>query len=245
MPTYNECANIEAIANRLRAASPDTELLIVDDDSPDGTGELADRIAARDELVHVLHRSQKNGLGEAYRAGFAWASLHGCDVIVEMDADGSHRPEQLPGLLAALENADVVVGSRWVAGGEVVGWPLSRHLLSRGGSAYARVALGIPQRDVTGGYRAYRAEALTALLSSSQISHGYGFQVELLWRAVRSGLRVTEVPISFAERQLGVSKMSAGIVLEAMLLVTRWGLTSIPERLRRSPTTPETDHVHA
>lgn len=245
MPTYNECANIESMASRLRAASASTELLIVDDNSPDGTGVLAELIAARDPLVHVLHHGKKEGLGAAYRAGFDWAFQRGYDAIVEMDADGSHRPEQLPRLLAALDDADFVVGSRWVDGGLVVGWPLSRRLLSRGGSAYSRFALGIPQRDVTGGYRAYRADALRELLEASQISHGYGFQVELLWRATRAGLRVVEVPITFAEREFGVSKMSAGIVLEAMLLVGRWGLTSLPGRMRRAPARVEANHVHA
>ena len=233
MPTYDERANLGGVAARLREAAPEVELLVVDDDSPDGTGLLADELATADPLVHVLHRHSKEGLGAAYRAGFAWALERGYDVLVEMDADGSHLPEQLPRLLAGLDRADVVVGSRWVDGGEVVGWPLHRRLISLGGSAYARLALGLPQRDVTGGYRAFRAEALERLRPAELRSQGYSFQVELLWQAEEAGLRIVEVPITFVERALGRSKMSGAIVLEAMLRVGRWGLASLPARMSR------------
>lgn len=224
VPTYDEAENVEMIATRLLAAVPTAALLVVDDNSPDGTGAIADRLAAADERVHVLHRVDKAGLGAAYVAGFAWAREHGYDVVVEMDADGSHAPEQLPRLLAALEHADLVLGSRWVAGGEVVNWPRSRELLSRGGNAYARLLLGLPLRDATGGYRAYRRAVLDALPLDDVASHGYCFQVDLAWRAASAGFRVVEVPITFVERVRGESKMSRAIVLEALWRVTWWGL---------------------
>ena len=224
VPTYDEAENVEVIAARLLAAVPTAHLLVVDDSSPDGTGAIADRIAVADERVSVLHRTEKDGLGAAYVAGFAWAREQGYDVVVEMDADGSHAPEQLPRLLAALEHADLVLGSRWVEGGQVVNWPRSREVLSRGGNAYVRLMLRLPLRDATGGYRAYRREVLDALPLAQVASHGYCFQVDLAWRTWQAGYRVVEVPITFVERERGESKMSRAIVLEALWKVTLWGL---------------------
>ena len=238
-PTYEERENVEVITSRLLAAVPSAHLLVVDDGSPDGTGEVADALAAADDRVHVLHRTEKAGLGAAYVAGFAWALERGYDVVVEMDADGSHAPEQLPRLLAALEHADLVLGSRWVEGGEVVNWPLSRKVLSRSGNAYARGMLGLPLRDATGGYRAYRREVLDALPLGDVASQGYCFQVDLAWQTWCAGFRVVEVPITFVERVRGESKMSRAIVLEALWRVTWWGLRRsrvarpLPERSRR------------
>ena len=232
VPTYDERENLELIAGRLHAAVPAAHLLVVDDNSPDGTGRLADELAAREEWVHVLHRSGKQGLGAAYVAGFRWAQEQGYDVVVEMDADGSHAPEQLPRLLAALENADLVLGSRWVDGGEVVNWPRSRELLSRGGNLWTRLALGIPLRDATGGYRAYRREVLDEVLARDVASQGYCFQVDLAWQIWQAGHRVVEVPITFVERERGESKMSRAIVLEALWRVTLWGVTSRRSRKR-------------
>jgi dolichol-phosphate mannosyltransferase len=224
IPTYNERDNIESILGRVRAATSEVEVLVVDDGSPDGTGELADKVAAADHHVHVLHRSGKQGLGAAYLAGFAWALERDYAVVVEMDADGSHQPEQLPRLLEALGRADVVLGSRWVPGGRVENWPLHRLMLSRGGNTYTRLALGIPVRDATGGYRAFRRTALEQLDLGDVASQGYCFQVDLAWRAVRRGLRVVEVPITFVERVAGDSKMDGAIVRESLTRVTRWGL---------------------
>jgi dolichol-phosphate mannosyltransferase len=226
MPTYNEKDNVGAITARLLTAVPTAHLLIVDDSSPDGTGRLADALAAADERVHVLHRAEKAGLGAAYIAGFAWAKDAGYDVVVEMDADGSHSPEQLPRLLAALEHADLVLGSRWVPGGAVVNWPRSREILSRGGNAYARTLLRLPLQDATGGYRAYRREVLDSLSLSEVASQGYCFQVDLAWQVWKAGWEVVEVPITFVERERGESKMSRSIVLEALWRVTWWGLRS-------------------
>lgn len=226
VPTYNEKDNLAIIATRLHDAVPGADLLVVDDNSPDGTGDIADVLAAREGWVHVLHRRGKEGLGAAYIAGFRWARDHGYDVVVEMDADGSHAPEQLPRLLAGLESADLVLGSRWVDGGEVKNWPKSRELLSRGGNAYTRVMLGLPLRDATGGYRAYRREVLDPLLDKGIASQGYCFQVDLAWQVWRAGHRVVEVPITFVERERGESKMSRAIVAEALWRVTVWGLKS-------------------
>ena len=233
VPTYDEVENLPLITRRLRSAVPTADLLVVDDNSPDGTGELANGLAAADPSVHVLHRAGKQGLGAAYLAGFAWAREHGYDVVVEMDADGSHAPEQLPRLLAALEDADLVLGSRWVAGGEVVNWPRSREVLSRGGNLWTRVALGLPLKDATGGFRAYRREVLDNVATPAVASQGYCFQVDLAWQTWRAGYRVVEVPITFVERELGTSKMSRAIVLEALWRVTLWGVTS---RRSRRPT---------
>jgi dolichol-phosphate mannosyltransferase len=225
VPTYDERLNLERILGRLRAAVPDAHVLVVDDASPDGTGEIADRLAAEDDHVHVLHRLGKQGLGAAYLAGFDWGLARGYDVLVEMDADGSHQPEQLPDLLAALEHADLVIGSRWVEGGSVVNWPRSRELLSRGGNAYVRLLLGLGLRDATGGFRAFRRATLDKLDLDGVASHGYCFQVDLARRAVGTGCRVVEVPIRFVEREHGVSKMDGAIVREALWRVTVWGLS--------------------
>ena len=232
LPTYNERENLEGMIHRLRGSVPDAELLIVDDGSPDGTGALARELGASDPRIHLLQRAAKEGLGAAYLAGFTWALEHGADVVVECDADGSHQPEELPRLVAALPDHDLVVGSRWVRGGRIVNWPLSRRLLSRGGSWYARTLLRLRERDVTGGYRVFRADALRAIGLGRVDSLGYCFQIEMLWRASRAGLRVVEVPITFVERVHGVSKMTGGIAREAMLRVTVWGLGEIVDRLR-------------
>ncbi len=223
IPTYDEKENLPRILDRVRSAVPDASVLVVDDGSPDGTGEIADERAAADERVHVLHRSAKAGLGAAYVAGFGWGLERDFEVLVEMDADGSHAPEQLPRLLDALADADVVLGSRYVPGGSVVNWPKSREILSRGGNLYSRLALGVDLKDITGGYRAYRAEVLRALALGQVESQGYCFQVDLAWRAVQAGYRVVEVPITFTEREIGTSKMSGNIVREALLKVTAWG----------------------
>ena len=224
VPTYNEVENLERILDRLHASVPDAHALVVDDGSPDGTGQLADKLAALDERVHVLHRTAKQGLGRAYVAGFHWGCENDFDVLVEMDADGSHAPEQLPDLLAALGSADLALGSRYVPGGAVTDWPLHRLLLSRLGNRYTRWALRLPLEDATGGYRAARAELIDRLPFADVASQGYCFQVDWAWRAVRDGARVVEVPITFAERAFGRSKMSGSIVREALVRVTVWGL---------------------
>lgn len=224
IPTYNEAANIRPITTRLRTAVPTADILIVDDNSPDGTGWLADDLASSDDRVHVLHRTVKDGLGGAYLAGFAWGLEQGYDVLIEHDADGSHRPEDVPRLLERLKTADAVKGSRWVPGGRVVNWPRSRELMSRGGSLWVRLWLGIGVKDATGGFAAWRADTLRGLGLDEMEARGYGFQVELAWRAVRNGFTVAEVPIEFADRELGDSKMSRRIFVEALLLVTRWGI---------------------
>ena len=231
IPTYNERDNLLRIVARVRAATPQADVLVVDDSSPDGTGQLADELAATDAQVHVLHRAGKAGLGAAYVAAFGWALEREYDVIVEMDADGSHAPEQLPRLLRAVaDGADLALGSRWVSGGEVKDWPRSRLLLSRGGNAYARIMLGVPIRDITGGYRAFRRTLLEKLPLDSVQSQGYCFQVDLAWRSVLQGAQVVEVPITFVERSAGASKMSRDIVAEALWRVTSWG---VGHRLRR------------
>jgi dolichol-phosphate mannosyltransferase len=223
IPTYNEAENVESIVGRVRSATPDVDILIADDNSPDGTGQIADRLAAADDHVHVLHREGKQGLGAAYLAGFAWGTEREYDVLVEMDADGSHQPEELPRLLDALADADLVLGSRWVPGGRVRNWPRSREILSRGGNTYTRLALGIPLRDVTGGYRAFRRSTLKGIDLHAVASQGYCFQVDLAWRALQRGFRVVEIPITFVERERGASKMSREIVAEALWRVTVWG----------------------
>ncbi|WP_405595994.1 polyprenol monophosphomannose synthase [Streptomyces sp. NBC_01410] len=231
IPTYNEVENIKPIVSRVRAAVPEADILIADDNSPDGTGKVADELVAQDDKVHVLHRKGKEGLGAAYLAGFAWGVEHGFGVLVEMDADGSHQPEELPRLLTALKGADLVLGSRWVPGGRVVNWPKHRQFLSRGGSTYSRLLLGVPIRDVTGGFRAFRAETLQGLGLTEVASQGYCFQVDLARRAVAAGYHVVEVPITFVERELGDSKMSRDIVVEALWRVTAWGVSDRANRL--------------
>jgi dolichol-phosphate mannosyltransferase len=232
VPTYNESDNVERIVTRLHSAVPHAHALIVDDASPDGTGKIADAMAEADERVHVLHRTGKNGLGAAYVAGFGWGLEHGYDVLVEMDADGSHAPEQLPRLLSALESADLVLGSRWVSGGAVVNWPRRREALSRAANLYTRMALGLGLHDATGGYRAYRRAVLERIDYAAATSQGYCFQVDLAWRAVRAGFRVIEVPITFADRERGESKMSSDIVREALVRVTEWGLKHRAQQAR-------------
>ena len=233
IPTYNESENLSIIVGRLRAAVPDADVLIADDNSPDGTGKLADELAAVDPHIHVLHRPGKQGLGAAYIAGFRWALDAGYDVAVEMDADGSHSPEQLPLLLEALRTADLVLGSRWVPGGEVKNWPTSRKVLSVGGNTYTRLLLGLPLRDATGGFRAFRRRVLEGIELGTVESQGYCFQVDLAWRARRAGFRIVEVPITFVERERGQSKMSQSIVVEALWRVTLWGVSSRVRGLRR------------
>jgi len=233
IPTYNERENLPLIVPRLRAAVPAADILVLDDSSPDGTGAVADQLAADDDQVRVLHRTSKAGLGAAYLAGFAWALDQGYDVLVEMDADGSHQPEQLPSLLLALADADVALGSRWVPGGSVVNWPLHRKALSRGGNVYVRVLLGMPIGDATGGFRAYRASALRLLDLQDVASLGYCFQVDLVWRALRAGLSVVEVPITFVEREMGDSKMSRDIMTESLRLITGWGVRHRAQQVRQ------------
>ncbi|MFC5379695.1 polyprenol monophosphomannose synthase [Aquipuribacter nitratireducens] len=233
VPTYDEIESLPRLLDRLRAAQPDVDVLVVDDGSPDGTGRYADERAAADPRIHVLHRTSKAGLGAAYLAAFDWALARGYDVVCEMDADGSHAPEQLQRLLDAVAaGADLAIGSRWVNGGEVVDWPLSRRALSRGGNLYTRVALGTHVRDATAGYRAFTAHALRTIPLADVASAGYCFQVDLAWRAVRAGLTVVEVPITFAERSEGVSKMSGDIVREALWRVTVWGAGYRSSQLR-------------
>jgi dolichol-phosphate mannosyltransferase len=217
LPTYNERENLPQIVPAILAASAILDVLVVDDDSPDGTGKVADDLAARDSRVRVLHRTRKEGLGRAYLAGFAEALSRGYGRIVEMDADFSHDPERLPALLGT--DADVVLGSRYVPGGGTVHWGLGRRLLSRGGSFYARTILGVPVRDLTGGFKCFRRRVLEALDLSSVRSNGYAFQIELTYRAIRRGFKVVEVPITFVDRRVGESKMSRAIILEALWMV--------------------------
>ena len=226
IPTYNEAETLEPVVARLRASVPEADVLVVDDGSPDGTGDIADRLVAADPAVHVLHRTQKAGLGAAYIAGFRWALAEGYDVVVEMDSDGSHAPEELPRLLTALREADLVIGSRWVPGGQIRNWPLYRQVISIGGSTYARVLLRFPVRDSTSGYRAFRRQVLEELKLDEVASQGYCFQIDLAWKTWRSGFRLREVPITFTEREVGRSKMSRAIVIEALWRVAGWGLTS-------------------
>lgn len=225
VPTYDERETLPGTVARLRGAVPEADVLVVDDGSPDGTGQVADRIAAADPRVAVLHRPGKQGLGTAYVAGFRLALERGYDVVVEMDADGSHQPEELPRLLDALDDdVALVIGSRWVPGGSVVHWPRRRALLSRAGNAFTRVVLGLDVRDATAGFRAYRADALRSVDLGAVASQGYCFQVDMAWRVAQSGGVVREVPIRFVERVEGRSKMSRAIVVEALVRVTGWGV---------------------
>jgi dolichol-phosphate mannosyltransferase len=224
MPTYNERQNLESIAGRVRAALPAADLLVVDDNSPDGTGDLADKLAETDPHVQVMHRTDKAGLGKAYIAGFGWALERGYDVIIEMDADGSHQPEHLPSLVAALNGADLSIGSRWVPGGKVVNWPKTREALSRAANIYTRIMLGLGVRDATAGFRAYRAATLRTISLDQVESTGYCFQIDLTLRVADAGLRIVEVPITFVEREHGASKMSNSIIMEAFWRVAQWGV---------------------
>jgi dolichol-phosphate mannosyltransferase len=235
LPTYNERDNVERIAGAILEALPDASLLIVDDSSPDGTGELADTIAAREPRVSVLHRPQKQGLGMAYRDGFRWV-LERPEVraVVQMDADFSHDPADLPRLLAPLMgSADLVLGTRYMRGGATVGWPWYRKLISRGGTLFARTVLLLPYRDLTGGFKAWRREVLDAIRLRETAGSGYGFQVETTWWAHRRGASIVQVPIVFRERTAGSSKMTGGIVREAIVLVIRLRLAVVADRLRR------------
>ncbi|TQF68333.1 polyprenol monophosphomannose synthase [Rhodococcus spelaei] len=235
IPTYNERENIELIIGRLHTAVPGAHVLVADDGSPDGTGDIADKLAASDPAgrIHVLHRTEKNGLGAAYIAGFRWGLDRDYRVLVEMDADGSHAPEQLHRLLDQIDQgADLVAGSRYVPGGSVVNWPKRREFLSRGGNLYSRLALGVTIKDITGGFRAYRREVLEALDLDSIESHGYCFQVDLAWRSLQQGFTMVEVPITFTEREFGESKMDGNIVQEALLKVTVWGMRSRWNKVR-------------
>jgi len=224
IPTYDELASLPTVLDRLLAADPRLHVLVVDDGSPDGTGDYAAGRAAKEPRLHVLRRAEKQGLGAAYRAGFAWGMARGYDALVEMDADLSHPPELVPVLLGALGGADVAIGSRYVTGGSVRNWPLRRRLLSRGGNAYVRAVLGMTVRDVTAGFRAYRREVLETLPIADIVSNGYVFQVETTHRARQAGFVIVEVPITFTERTTGVSKMHSGIVGEALLRVLSWSL---------------------
>ena len=233
IPTYNEKENLPIVVERLRAAVPDCDILVVDDNSPDGTGQLADSMAAEDSHINVLHRTVKDGLGGAYLAGFDWGLEAGYDVLVEMDADCSHQPEQLPLLLQAIEGgADLAIGSRYVPGGKTKNWPLHRQILSRGANLYTRLILGTKVKDITAGYRAYRREALQKLNLEGIDSKGYVFQVDLAWRSEQASLKIVEVPITFVEREIGSSKMDGNIIVDSMTKVTRWGLTARAERVR-------------
>lgn len=234
-PTYDEVENLEATVAALRASGAACDILVVDDASPDGTGELAERIAASDPGLHVLHRTTKDGLGRAYLAGFGWALERGYDVVVEFDADGSHPASVLPTMLAALDEdaaTGLVIGSRWVPGGRLVDWPAYRRRLSKAANAYARIMLRLPVKDVTAGYRAYRAEALEQIAHQVVDSRGYCFQIDLTIRTHDAGWRIREVPITFTERRAGASKMSGGVVVEAMWRVTVWGLARLFRRAR-------------
>jgi dolichol-phosphate mannosyltransferase len=225
LPTYNERENLPIALASLFAHNPMVHALVVDDSSPDGTGEVAASLASSDQRIHVLTRPAKQGLGKAYLAGFAWAFERGYEFVVEMDADSSHRAQDLPAMLDASKTADLVIGSRWVRGGAVENWPLRRQILSRAGNAYARILLRSKIHDLTAGFRVFRAEALKNIDLEKIAAQGYSFQVEMAWRFERSGLKVVEVPITFVERVNGVSKMSTAIVREALWLITRWGLT--------------------
>jgi dolichol-phosphate mannosyltransferase len=225
LPTYNEAGNLERLVRAV--LEHDVRVLVVDDNSPDGTGAIADRLAQELTTVEVLHRPRKAGLGRAYVAGFEHALRSGAELVIEMDADFSHDPADLPRLIAAAEGADLVLGSRYVEGGGVVDWGLPRRFLSRGGSVYARVVLGVPVRDLTGGFKCFRRELLEKVAPADVDANGYAFQIELTYRAIRAGFRVVELPIVFRERALGRSKMTPGIAFEAV-----WRVLAL--RLRRN-----------
>lgn len=234
VPTYDEAANVERMARALlrvfAGQAIDGHVLIIDDGSPDGTGAIADRLAAEDPRIHVLHRARKSGIGPAYRDGFRMALAAGADLVLEMDCDFSHDPDDVPRLVAAAAGADLVLGSRYVPGGGVRDWGALRRAISRGGCLYARIVLGVPVHDLTGGFKCFRREVLAALPLDAVSARGYGFQIEMTYRALLMGFRVVEVPIIFSDRRLGQSKMSRGIVLEAATLVPALRL-----RLRRPP----------
>lgn len=232
LPTYDEAATIEVVLRQTRAAVPDAEMLVVDDGSPDGTADIAEKIGSELDGVSVLRRDRRRGLGDAYRAGFAWGLERGFDALVEMDSDLSHDPAALPSLITALSDHDLVIGSRYIPGGSVPHWSPHRRLLSRGGNWYATLALGVPVHDMTSGFRAYRADLLRAIDLAAVRAEGYGFQIEMTYRASQKEARICEVPIRFVDRQVGTSKMSGAIVAEALLLVTRWGILRVWSRWR-------------
>ena len=230
MPTYNELEVLEGTVESLFESVPGIHLAIIDDNSPDGTGALADRLALKNKRISVIHRPQKRGLGLAYVEGFEWAVAHGFSHVVQMDSDGSHRPSDLPALLQEASSHDLVIGSRWVSGGEVKNWPAIRMLISRLGNRYAALMLGSGLKDLTAGYRIYSAKLLGSLPLSEMQAHGYGFQVEMTLRSSQAGAKIIEVPIHFVERESGKSKMTMGIVLEAFWLCTRWGIARLFRR---------------
>ena len=227
MPTYNEAGNIERATSELFKFNPEVSLLVVDDGSPDGTGELAEQLAAKDKRVSVLHRKDKQGLGAAYIAGFNYAFGLGFDFVVEMDADGSHRAEDLPKLLAICQDNDLVIGSRYVRGGKTQNWPLHRQWLSRGGNIYAKIMLGSKLNDMTAGFRVFRSSFLQVMDLATINARGYSFQIEMAYRTIQLGGRTAEVPITFVEREIGESKMSGNIVTEALMLMTKFGFKRI------------------
>jgi len=224
LPTYNEILNVEQMLRALRQAVPDCDILVVDDGSPDGTGDRAEALSAELGSIELLRRSTKSGLGGAYRAGFAWGIEHGYDHFVEIDCDFSHDPLALPKLLDAARDHDVVIGSRYVKGGTIPQWTFSRRMLSRGGNQYASLMLGLGVSDSTAGYRVYSKDALERIDYQTVSADGYGFQIEMTYRAKRAGASIVEVPISFTDRERGESKMSGAIVIEALWLVTKWAL---------------------
>ena len=234
IPTYNEKENLPVVVERLRKAAPEVDILVVDDNSPDGTGQIADDMAAKDPQIHVLHRTVKDGLGGAYLAGFDWGLSEGYEILIEMDADCSHQPEQLPSLVRAVEaGADLAIGSRYVPGGKTKNWPIHRQILSRGANLYTRTILGTKVKDITAGFRAYRRAALQRLNLDGIDSKGYVFQVDLAWRSEQAGLKIVEVPITFVEREIGASKMTGNIIFDSMRKVTSWGLTNRVNTLKK------------
>lgn len=235
IPTFNERENLPGVIERLRSAEPDVDILVVDDSSPDGTGDVADELAAADAdgRIHVLHREGKGGLWGAYRAGFAWGLDRDYRVLCEMDADGSHAPEQLRRLLDAVDaGADLVIGSRYVPGGSTVNWPASRKILSRGGNLYISALLGTGLRDITAGYRAFRRDVLESLDLEAIGKEAYLFQTEIGWKAVQEGFHVVEVPITFTEREYGESKMSGSFISDSLTAVTKWGVKHRSQQLK-------------
>jgi dolichol-phosphate mannosyltransferase len=232
LPTYQEADNIAEVLRRTREALPDARVLVVDDGSPDGTADLAEQVGAEVGAVEVMRRDRPRGLGDAYRAGFARGLGSGAELLIEMDSDLSHDPAALPSLVEKSEHADLVIGSRYVAGGSIPQWSWHRRLLSRGGNTYASMMLGVPVHDMTSGFRAYRADLLRKIDLPSVRADGYGFQVEMTYRTAQEGGRIVEVPIQFVDRALGQSKMSSAIVIEALRLVTVWGLERQWMRLR-------------
>jgi dolichol-phosphate mannosyltransferase len=232
LPTYNEAETIEEVLRRVRQACPEGRVLVVDDGSPDGTAELAEKVGEALGAIEVMRRDGRQGLGSAYRAGFVWGLREGAEALVEMDSDLSHDPGALPALVEALADHDLAIGSRYVPGGSIPNWRLHRRLLSKFGNVYSSVMLGVPVRDMTSGFRVYRAELLRSMDIEAVKADGYGFQIEMTYRAAQRGARIVEVPISFVDRELGQSKMSSTIVFEALFLVTRWGIGRLLSRAR-------------